>query len=230
MLDNRFRYPSSRVARELLFIGAPLIAFVALLLIVTQSQPTALDRTMIQDLQAFSWGPLSFVPQLSSDVGGGLYGLYILPAIVAATFVATRQWRLLAVLGAVFILHLVLISPKAFVEAYRPSPDFGVEGAGGLSSFPSGHVQWSVSFYGLMAFLLWQRWQQAAARIAIAMTYAAIVLMTMVARMDLGRHWPIDTVAGVLAGIIAVRILILLHDWATKPVATEIIPVDRSAK
>jgi undecaprenyl-diphosphatase len=221
MMDNRFRLPSSRVAREMLFIGAPLTAFVALLLLVAQSHPTTLDRTLIQDLQAFSWGSWSFVPQLSSDVGGGLYGLYILPAIVAAVMVTTRQWRLLAVLGAVFILHLLLISPKAFVEAYRPSPAFGVEGAGGLSSFPSGHVQWSVSFYGLVAFLLWQRWQQTAVRIVIAITYVAIVLMTMVARMDLGRHWPIDTVAGVLAGIIAVRLLILLHDWATKPMGSE---------
>jgi undecaprenyl-diphosphatase len=158
---------------------------------------------------------------LSSDIGGGLYGQYLLPAIVGAVFVTTRQWRLLAVLGAVFVLHLLLISPKAFVEAYRPSPAFGVEGAGGLSSFPSGHVQWSVSFYGLVAFLLWQRWQQTAVRIVIAITYVAIVLMTMVARMDLGRHWPIDTVAGVLAGIIAVRLLILLHDWATKPMGSE---------
>jgi undecaprenyl-diphosphatase len=221
MIDNRYRFLSSRFARELLFIGAPLLAFVVLLLIDMQSQPTALDLTLIQDFQSFSWGSLSFLPQLSSDIGGGLYGQYLLPAIVGAVFVTTRQWRLLAVLGAVFVLHLLLISPKAFVEAYRPSPAFGVEGAGGLSSFPSGHVQWSVSFYGLVAFLLWQRWQQTAVRIVIAITYVAIVLMTMVARMDLGRHWPIDTVAGVLAGIIAVRLLILLHDWATKPMGSE---------
>ena len=39
-----------------------------------QSQPTALDLTLIQDFQSFSWGSLSFLPQLSSDIGGGLYG------------------------------------------------------------------------------------------------------------------------------------------------------------
>lgn len=35
----------------------------------------------------------------------------------------------------------------------------------------------------------------------------------MLGRIDLGKHWPIDTIAGVLAGLIAVRLLTMLHDW-----------------
>jgi membrane-associated phospholipid phosphatase len=101
----------------------------------------------------------------------------------------TRQWRLLGLLVAIFLLHYILISPKMFVTAYRPSPLFGVDGGGGLESFPSGHVQWATSFYGLLAFVGWRstegRW-----RWAVLGAYALVVAGTMLGRMELGRHWP----------------------------------------
>jgi undecaprenyl-diphosphatase len=103
----------------------------------------------------------------------------------------------------------VLISPKLFVTAYRPSPDFGVEGVGGLHSFPSGHVQWATSFYGFLAYLAW-RVAPARLRSVILLTYAGIVVAAMLGRIELGKHWPIDTLAGVLAGLIALRLIIAL--------------------
>jgi membrane-associated phospholipid phosphatase len=218
---SRLRLPRDRVVQELVFIGAPLIAFVGLLAVVTQAAPTSVDRVLVERLQAFAWGSLGFVPQLSSDIGGGLYGFYLVPAVVALVFAATRQWRLLGLLLAVFILHFILISPKVFIETHRPSPAFGVEGAGGLASFPSGHVQWAASFYGLLAYLLWQRLGWLPSRVAVVAGYIGIVALTMLARIDLGRHWPIDTVAGVLAGLIAVRVVFLLHRWSDAGIAQQ---------
>ncbi|MEZ4570114.1 MAG: M56 family metallopeptidase [Thermomicrobiales bacterium] len=43
--------------------------------------------------------------------------------------------------------------------------------------------------------------------------YTSVVVLTMLGRIDLGKHWPIDAVAGVLAGLIAVRLPTMLHDW-----------------
>ena len=97
--------------------------------------------------------------------------------------------------------------------ANRPSPEFGVLGAGGLESFPSGHVQWAASFYGLIAYVTLGTARTGRMRFAIAATYALIVVLTMFGRIELGRHWLTDTVAGVLVGLIALRILILLHRW-----------------
>jgi undecaprenyl-diphosphatase len=213
MSASQFRFSSgSRLLHECLLVGVPLLAFVALLFIVIQAQPTGFDQQLARDIQAFGWGSLEFLPRFGSDLGGGIYGMYLLPAAVSAGFAITRRWRLLALVAAAFVLHLVLISPKVFVEAYRPSPAFGVEGDGGLSSFPSGHVQWAASFYGLLAYLLWQYVRTVPARVAIGASYAGIVALTMLGRIELGRHWPIDTVAGVLAGFIAVRLLVMLHD------------------
>src|SRR5690606_18596313 len=124
-----------------------------------------------------------------------------------------RRWELLIPLAAVFALHYLLISPKLFVTAYRPSPEFGVAGAGGLESFPSGHVQWAVSFYGLLAYIGWRN-TTGNVRWAVLAAYAGVVVFTMLGRIELGRHWPLDTIAGVLAGLIALRLLVALHDVA----------------
>ena len=202
---------------ELGIIGGLAAAFLTLLLVVTQAAPTAFDRRFAGEIQAIPWGALAFVPRLGSEVGGGVFGLYVAPAGAAVAFAARRRWRLLALLLAVFVLHFALISPKLFVTAYRPSPDFGVEGDGGLMSFPSGHVQWAASFYGFLAFLAWRavptRW-----RPVVPLVYGAMVLATMLGRIELGRHWPVDTLAGALAGLIALRLVVLLHGWLHRPV------------
>ena len=216
MLAPRIAPPGQTIRdaciREVVIVGGLLAAFLTLLLVVDRSAPTPFDRRLAGEIQAIPWGELAVIPRLGSDLGGGVFGLYVAPAVAAAAFVARRRWRLLALLLAVFALHFVTISPKLFITAHRPSPAFGVEGAGGLASFPSGHVQWAVSFYGFLAYLAWRAAPERL-RVAVLPTYAAIVLGTMLGRIELGRHWPVDTVAGVLAGLIALRLVIVLHAW-----------------
>lgn len=215
--------PTSRLLNELLIFGGLSAAFLLLLVSVPHAHPSTLDRTLMRDIQGIPWGSFSFIPRLGSEVGGGMYGAYVFPAIAGVAFAATRQWRLLALLLVVFLLHYILISPKMFVTAYRPSPLFGVDGGGGLESFPSGHVQWATSFYGLLAFVGWTstpgRW-----RWAVIAAYALVVAGTMLGRMELGRHWPLDTVAGVLAGLIALRIVLLIDTLPVRRPVLALVP------
>jgi membrane-associated phospholipid phosphatase len=206
---------------ESLVAGGVVAAFLTLLVIVSHSAPTSFDLRFAREIQSIPWGTFAFVPRIGSDLGGGVFGAFVAPTIAAAAFAVLRQWRLLALLLAVVALHFVLISPKLFVPAQRPSPAFGVEGDGGLASFPSGHVQWTVSFYGFLAYLAW-RVVPERLRFAVLPAYAAAVLATMVGRIELGRHWPIDTIAGALAGLIALRLVILLHLWPRKVALPEL--------
>ena len=59
----------------------------------------------MSDVQGVPWGKFSFIPRLGSDIGGGVYGSYVVPGVVGAFFAATRRWRLLALLGLIFVLH-----------------------------------------------------------------------------------------------------------------------------
>jgi len=201
--------------------------FAGLLGIAAIGGHTPADRFIAGEIQQLFSGPLSAWAQWASDLGGGLYGVYVVP-IAAAVFLAfKRQWRALALVAGVFVLHYALISPKLFIDANRPSPAFGVEGAGGLESFPSGHVEWAVSLYGFLAYLAARNWPRF--RYPIAGAYASVVVMTMLSRIELGRHWPIDTIAGLLVGLIAVRVLVALHvlpGWRREPeLALEPVPV-----
>ena len=205
--------------REVAIVGGLAAAFVTLLLVVECAAPTSFDRRLAGQIQSIPWGEFGFVPRLGSDLGG-VFGFYVLPAIVAVAFVAWRQWRLLALLAAVFVLHFVLIAPKLFVAAQRPSPEFGVEGGGGLQSFPSGHVQWTASFYGFLAYLAW-RVAPARLRVAVVPVYAGLVLATMLGRIEVGRHWPVDTLGGVLAGLIALRLVVVADGRARVAGASE---------
>jgi undecaprenyl-diphosphatase len=191
--------------RDRLLLAALVLPFLALLLLVALWQPTGPDRWLGERMQDIPWGALEFLPRTGSDVGGGRFAFYLVPAIAATLFIVLRRWELLVLLGALYVLHYVCVSPKLFLETYRPSPAFGVEGAGGLESFPSGHVQWATSLYGFLAFVAWR--EQPWTRRFVVPAYALIVLFTMLGRIELGRHWPIDTVAGLLVGLLAVRVL-----------------------
>ncbi|KAA0239485.1 MAG: phosphatase PAP2 family protein [Dehalococcoidia bacterium] len=216
-LDGRF------LLRELLLIGIPIIAFLGLMAVVVQAAPTGFDRDLGGRLQGISWGPYESAPALVSDIAGGVYGFFLVPSAAAAFLAWRRQWALLVPLVAVFALHYAAISPKTFIQAYRPSPEFGVAGAGGLESFPSGHVEWATSFYGLLAYMGWRR-VEGRGRYLIASGWGAIVVLTMLSRIELGRHWPIDTVAGFLIGLVALRLLVGLHSVAHRWQARAMLP------
>lgn len=201
---------TSKLMTEGLVFGGLTTAFLALLVSVPHAGPSALDATIMRDVQNINWGKFAFIPTLGSDIGGGVYGTYLVPGIAGLWFAATRRWRLLGLLALVFALHYLLISPKLFITAYRPSSAFGVEGAGGMESFPSGHVQWATSFYGFLALLAWRN-TTGRVRWLIAGSFALVVMGTMLGRMELGRHWPVDVTAGLIVGLIALRILSLLH-------------------
>lgn len=184
-------------------------SFLVLLALVASGNPTGLDRWLAGHIQALDWGGWHALPHMASEMGGGTLGFFVIPSAVAALLLARRDWPAMVLLAAVFVLHYALISPKLFIEAPRPSPLFGVHGAGGMESFPSGHVQWATSFYGLLAYLASRRFPQCWP--AFFAAAALVVAATMLSRIELGRHWPIDTVGGLLVGLVSLELLVLLH-------------------
>jgi membrane-associated phospholipid phosphatase len=111
-----------------------------------------------------------------------------------------------------FPLHVLAQFPKALVDRERPSAAFeGIEGVGGLQSFPSGHAEYVITFYGFLAYLLMlhftARWQRA----LILTTWIAFVLATGFGRVAEGRHWPLDVFASYVIGLGLLSGLIWLH-------------------
>jgi membrane-associated phospholipid phosphatase len=117
-----------------------------------------------------------------------------------------------ALLALTFPLHVLAQFPKALVDRPRPSPAFaGIEGVGGGQSFPSGHAEYVVTFWGFLAYLLMLHADRPWQRATIFAVWVVFVLATGFGRIALGRHWPLDVLASYLIGLGLLSGMVWLH-------------------
>jgi membrane-associated phospholipid phosphatase len=131
--------------------------------------------------------------------------------------VVASAWMLGERVGAALLvltlpLHVLAQWPKAVVDRTRPPADFdGLDGIGGLQSFPSGHAEFVITFWGFVAFLACLRLRSIAARVAVVAATAAAALVVGVGRVAIGRHWPLDILVSYVVGLGLLSGLIWLY-------------------
>ena len=131
---------------------------------------------------------------------------------LAAFLVLRNHPGAAALILLTFPLHVLGLFSKALVDRERPSPAYeGIEGAGGPSSFPSGHAEYSITFYGFIAYLLMLHFRATWQRALIAGSWLTLVLATGFTRIEEGRHWPVDVMTGYLIGLGLLSGMIWLH-------------------
>jgi membrane-associated phospholipid phosphatase len=104
--------------------------------------------------------------------------LLIFATIAGIVVISGHRWVALLLLLS-FPLHVLAQFPKALVDRPRPSDAFdGIDGVGGFQSFPSGHAEYVITFYGFLAYFLVLhapgRWH----RTAIVAAWVAFTLAT----------------------------------------------------
>ena len=104
----------------------------------------------------------------------------------------------------VFLKDLFQISRPFVTHSDRISPQFTLDSY----SFPSGHAQHSLSFWGLLAALLRSKWVFAAVGV--------IVLCVGIARMYAGVHYPSDVLTGWLVAILILGAAHFINSWIEK--------------
>lgn len=140
-----------------------------------------------------------------------ILGAAIISSIAAGLWLF--HYRLEAVLVLVSVpLHILGNFPKALVERERPSELIdGLTGFGGLKSFPSGHAEFAITFYGFLVYIALVYVRSRAIKAAIILVWLALVLAVGFARLEVGKHWPLDVIAGYVVGIGLLSGLIWLH-------------------
>ncbi|MGE0538735.1 MAG: phosphatase PAP2 family protein [Dehalococcoidia bacterium] len=137
--------------------------------------------------------------------------LLLFLVITAAVFIWGERIAA-AVLLLSFPLHVLAQFPKALIDRPRPSSDFpGIEGVGGVQSFPSGHAEYVVTFYGFLAVILMMRARSWRSRSIIFLVWLVFALATGFGRVALGRHWPIDVLVSYVVGLGLLSGLVWLH-------------------
>jgi membrane-associated phospholipid phosphatase len=148
-----------------------------------------------------------------SLIGSEISGGFVIPALVAVVVIISalqRRWLLAGfVLAAILIESATYRTTVFFVDRDRPHVE-RLEALPVDASFPSGHVAASIAVYSGFALLLTSRVTSTRAKALVWAAALAIPPIVAVSRMYRGMHHPLDTLAGLLMGISALTLALLL--------------------
>lgn len=114
--------------------------------------------------------------------------------------VRRRFAEALLVLAVVAGGETISVTIKYVVARSRPSASEALISLPGDPAFPSGHAIAGILLYGVIAFLAASHVRSRAARVAIAVAAAVLIVLIGVSRVYLGVHWPSDVVGSWIVG------------------------------
>jgi membrane-associated phospholipid phosphatase len=169
----------------------------------------SLDARPVQWLAHHRTPLLNTLSVIGSEVSGGL----VIPPLVGVVVIVAalrRRWVLAGfVLSAILIESGTYRTTVFFVDRDRPDVD-RLEQLPVDASFPSGHVAASIAVYCGLALLLTSRMTSTRAKALVWAVALAIPPIVAVSRMYRGMHHPSDMLAGVVMGIAALTLALLL--------------------
>jgi membrane-associated phospholipid phosphatase len=130
--------------------------------------------------------------------------MFLIPAnlvlVIYFLFVRKHKWYSIRVpvvaIGGVILMALlkeIFNRPRPLIPLLAP-----VKGL----SFPSGHAMMSVSFYGLLIFLVWENITNRTLKWVLTILLLLFILLIGFSRIYLRLHYFSDVIAGFAAGII----------------------------
>lgn len=140
--------------------------------------------------------------------------LFLIPAnlILIAYFLFLKRHRWYSiqvpVIGITSLLLMFFL--KLFFQRDRPLTPL-LEAAQGFS-FPSGHALMSITFYGLIIFIVWQHIEKSWLKWFLTIILALLIIIIGASRVYLRVHYASDVLAGFSVGLM----WLLLSLWLLK--------------
>jgi undecaprenyl-diphosphatase len=218
-LREKSGFDRARVTRPGLALGLLVLCVAAFILVAwatTTDWGRALDRALLSSLldigeETFPRGP-KWVREAGRDLTalGSISVMILLSLAVFGWLALVGRWRSLVV-GAISIAMGTLASFGLKLLFSQERPDLVTQVTQTFTtSFPSSHAMGSLITFMTLAFALSATLSRPAHRFYLI---ALAILASLVAgssRVYLGVHWPSDVVAGWLAGLAWMAMVILL--------------------
>lgn len=134
---------------------------------------------------------------------------FILVVILIFIFNKERKFSLVMSLYIFFIALITFLMKGLFIRE-RPYELMIVEELG--YSFPSGHSSLSISFYGLLSYLVYKSNFKKGKKIVLISFLLILSFIIGLSRIYLGVHYPSDVIAGFMVGLIYLMIFIYIYD------------------
>ncbi|AIC95376.1 phosphatase PAP2 family protein [Shouchella lehensis] len=171
------------------------VAFFVVFLTYRTTVVTAFDRAIL------SWFEQNRTDGLLMLMDGlafvGSTKMVVILGILLITFLLVSRSPLKDVSFSASVLlttGILNTAAKYSVARVRPEEFMIIE----LStySFPSGHTMGAVSFYSVVAFLIWKRSERRSIRFAICSFSIMMIVLMGLSRVYLGVHFPTDVLGG----------------------------------
>jgi membrane-associated phospholipid phosphatase len=168
------------------------------------------DRALASSVRAHAFTAAAELFSVVTVLGHRLMLLGLGIAVGVLLFARHRWWMLAAWVGAVGGGSLLNMALKAAVQRARPAGEAATYAEGW--SFPSGHAMNSTVAYGMLAYLLVQRFGRHLGPIVAAAVL--VILLVGASRIYLGVHYFSDVAAGFLAGAAWLAICVIACELA----------------
>lgn len=182
--------------------------FIVLSVLVLFFPESDIDKSFLARVQARRYPALDVVMKAVSYPGYTEFA-GVMAAGVAGIFIAARYKK--EALFVVLTLASGLVSSlvKLLVNRPRPSQDIvSVLEKTRQQSFPSGHTQFYVVFFGFMVVLMYTlKTLPVWLRLSISIFSLLMIFIIPFSRVYLGAHWFTDVLGGFMLGLICLSIL-----------------------
>ena len=219
--ENRAAAYKRHVIEVVLWVIGFVVLIVASIMVHSHPAPWPFDlqtTIAIQRIQYPGWlrACIAAISHLNDPVPAGItlalwfVGLAIFRKFQQAIFlgvgVTLADW-------IEFVLNHFVNRPRPsspLIHVYQPEP---------IPSFPSGHTEHDMVYYGFLLYLSFtkpvRQWRYY--RFLLPLQILAVVIMFTIgySRILEGSHWITDALAGYLSGALLLMVLIWLYRWTT---------------
>ncbi|HUS01899.1 MAG TPA: phosphatase PAP2 family protein [Chitinophagaceae bacterium] len=161
--------------------------------------------------ETFDQHGFNFLAQYVSDINTNVMQVFtflgthtfLIPAnltlIAYFLFIKKHRWYSIKVPVVALSSLLLMFVLKTIFHRNRPLIPL-LEAAKGYS-FPSGHATMSITFYGLMIYIVWHHIQKTWLKWSLTILLVLLIIFIGVSRVYLRVHYPSDVLAGFCVGL-----------------------------
>lgn len=151
--------------------------------------------------------------------------IFLIPANLLLTawflFIRKRRWNSIKIPAVALGSLLLMIVLKLIFHRERPLTPLLAQAKG--YSFPSGHALMSVTFYGLLIFIVWQSSKPVWVKWFLSALFFLLIIIIGISRVYLRLHYASDVLAGFCIGLMWLLLSLLILDKIEKYTVRNII-------